>query len=75
MDNLRRFPPPWTMFEEEDGFSVRDASGFHLLTIHHRDDLHIRKYQYAEHHLSRDEARRIAKAVSRLPELLRRPPY
>ncbi|MBC7623391.1 hypothetical protein FNL55_12320 [Tardiphaga sp. vice352] len=75
MDNLRRFPAPWTMAEDDGGFTVRDASGLFLLTVPHREDLHARRYQYAGDHLSREEARKIAKAISRLPELLRRPQY
>jgi len=75
MDNLRRFPPPWSMEEGEGGFTVRDASGFRLLTVLHHDDAHGCSYQCANDYLSRDEARRIASAIARLPELLRRPPY
>ena len=74
MDNLRRFPP-WTMEECDHGFTVLDGSGLFLLTVPHREDLHVRGYQYAQQFLSRDESRRIAKAISRLPDLLRRPPY
>jgi hypothetical protein len=59
---------------DDHGFTVRDASWLFLVTVPHREDLHIRHYQYANNHLSRDEARRIAKAISRLPDLLRRPP-
>lgn len=75
MDNLRRFPAPWTMEEYKDGFCVKDASGFFICGVAHREDLHRGGYQYAHQFLSRDEARRIAKAISRLPELLRRPQY
>ena len=75
MDNLRRFPAPWTMEEYEDSFQVRDASGFYICAVVHREDLHRTNYQYANNFLSRDEARRIAKAISRLPELLKRPQY
>ncbi|MGY3134552.1 hypothetical protein ACVWZM_005234 [Bradyrhizobium sp. USDA 4501] len=75
MDNLRRFPAPWVMEEHEDGFRVKDANGFFICGVAHRDDLHRSKYQYASNFLSREEARRIAKAISRLPELLRRPQY
>ena len=78
MDNLRRFPAPWRMEEGQDKeqcFRVYDASGFWICSIVHREDLHARDYQYAREHLSRDEARRIAKAISRLPDLLRRPQY
>jgi hypothetical protein len=76
MDNLRRFPAPWTFEEYEDRcFRVFDANGFMICVILHREDLHARNYQYAKESLSRDEARRIAKGISRLPELMRRPPY
>lgn len=30
MDNLRRFPAPWVMKEDRDGFRVFDASGFFI---------------------------------------------
>jgi hypothetical protein len=60
---------------QDDCFSVYDASGFLILAVVHRQDLHARNYQYADEHLSKEEARRIAKAISRLPELMRRPPY
>jgi len=54
---------------------VKDANGFMICVILHREDLHARNYQYANESLSRDEARRIAKGISRLPDLLKRPPY
>lgn len=63
------------MEEDEHGFRVKDASGFCICAVMHRDDLHVRNYQYAGNYLSRDEARRIAKAISRLLELLKRPQY
>jgi hypothetical protein len=63
------------MEEDEHGFRVKDANGFCICAVMHRDDLHARNYQYAGNYLSRDEARRIAKAISRLPELLKRPQY
>ena len=74
MDNLRRFPAPWVMEEDENGLHVKDASGFFVCGIRHRENLHRTNYQYAKNFLSREEARRIAKAISRLPELLKRPP-
>ena len=60
---------------DDGGFTVRDASGLFLLTAPHRKDLHARCYRYAAHHSSREEARKIAKVISRLPDLLRRPQY
>jgi hypothetical protein len=38
----------------------------------YREDLHARRNQYAVNYLSWDEARRIAKAIARLPKLLKR---
>ena len=76
MDNLRRFPAPWTVQEDEDHcFRIYDASGFFICSVSHREDLHARNFQYVEGHMRREEARRIAKAISRLPELLKRPSY
>jgi hypothetical protein len=75
MENVRRFPAPWAMKEDADGFRIYDASGMMVAAVPHREDLHSRQYQYANEYLSRDEARRIAKAISRLPDLLKRPPY
>jgi hypothetical protein len=76
MDNLRRFPAPWTVEEGEDHcFRVFDASGFFICAVSHREDLHSRNFQYADNHMRREEARRIAKAISRLPDLLKRPQY
>lgn len=46
-----------------------------ICLVMHREDLHARAFQYADSHLKREEARRIAKAISRLPDLLRRPQY
>ncbi|WP_167528966.1 hypothetical protein [Bradyrhizobium macuxiense] len=54
---------------------MKDANGFFICGIAHREDLHCGNCQYANNFLSREEARRILKAISRLPELLRRPQY
>jgi hypothetical protein len=54
---------------------VRDAGAWRRArSLTHREDLHRRQYQYADQCLSKDEARRIAQAISRLTDLLKRPP-
>ena len=60
---------------QDQCFRVYDASEFFILCVSQREDLHAHNYQYAGEHRSKEEARRIAKAISRLPHLLRRPPY
>jgi hypothetical protein len=64
----RRFPPPWRVEQGVDCFEIRDANGFRLVTVHCRDDL--QKWSFGHSHLTSDEARRIANAIARLPELL-----
>lgn len=71
----RRFPAPWHVEQGDDHcFRVKDASGFMICVVLHRQDLHSRGYQYASETLSRDEARRIAKAIARIPEFLKKEP-
>lgn len=69
-DQKRRFPPPWTVEASKDQHRVIDANGVTLACIYSRDDLHASQWGYYQAHLTSDEARRIAKAIARLPELL-----
>jgi hypothetical protein len=64
-----RFSPPWRVEQAgADCYEIRDANGFRLATVHCRDDL--QKWSFGHSHLTSDEARRIANAIARLPELL-----
>jgi hypothetical protein len=66
----RRFPPPWTVEETDACFIVRDANGQALVYVYFEEEAGRRA---AAHLLTRDEARRIAANIAKLPELLHKP--
>jgi hypothetical protein len=60
----RRFPPPWSVEEGETYFVVKDNDGQQLAYVHFDDP------RSAVKPLTRDEARRIAAKITKLPRLV-----
>ncbi len=62
------FAKPWQLIEHPESFEIADAAGNHLAFVYYEDELSRRQ---TLHRLSKDEARRIAGQILRLPELVR----
>jgi hypothetical protein len=67
-----RFPPPWTAEETDACFIVKDHNGQALTYIYFENEA---SWRTAANLLTRDEARRIAASIAKLPGFLKRPQY
>jgi hypothetical protein len=66
----RRFPPPWEIEDNGACFIVRDNNGQALSYVYYETEPGRRT---AANLLTRDEARRIAINIAKLPESVKRP--
>ena len=66
LDLTCRFPPPWSVEEQDACFIVRDHNGQQLAYVYFEDEPGRRS---AAKLLTKDEARRIASNIAKLPGL------
>jgi hypothetical protein len=64
----RRFPPPWSIEEGTESFTVKDAAGQALAYLYFEDEP---QRQMSMKRLSRDEAFLIAVNIAKLPSVPR----
>jgi hypothetical protein len=69
MSEGRHFPPPWYADKIPGGYVIRDANKQALAYVYSRDTLAEAIHPKVR---TKDEARRVAINIARLPELVRK---
>jgi endo-1,4-beta-D-glucanase Y len=64
----RNLPPPWSSEEHSAYFVVRDNNGMAVAYVYYENKA---RYRSAAKFLTKDQARRVALNIARVPELLR----
>jgi hypothetical protein len=65
----RRFPAPWKVEARRESYVVTDALGQHIAYVYFQDEA---ARQEVPVRLSKDDAQRIARAITQVSALLRR---
>ena len=68
MATPNRFPLPWTVHRNDDAYWVEDATGQRFAFCYFRD---VQAIGPGHSYLTRDSARRLARNVAKLPELIK----
>jgi hypothetical protein len=67
--STRHFKPPWSLIRENsECYTVREANGVTVAWLFCRDD--SQRFSVGASKLTSEEARRIGKAISRIPEFM-----
>ena len=69
MSRARRFPVPWKIEESSEAYIVTDGGGQRLAHVYFEDDS---TRQGLLKRLCKDDAWRIARAITRIPSVLQR---
>lgn len=68
--STERLPPPWVVVEHQESYEVRAANGI-TVSFTYFDDEPTRRA--ITRRPTKDQARRIAAGIARLPEFMRKP--
>ena len=69
-EQARRLSPPWDVIEHRESFQVRTANGLTVSFTYFEDENPTRRFEMGR--LTKDEARRVAANIAKLPELLKK---